>query len=118
MEGEIPPDDSIPVLVSRLIDDSKQFLRAEIRLYRARLFTRLPSARNAVILLVGAVLLIQAVLVAALVGLLMVLRQALGPAWATAIVVVVGFLLAGIMAWSAAIQLHKATQIKEKGDHR
>ena len=88
-------------LVTRLIDDGEEFVRAELKLYRARLFSRLDEARNAIILAVIALSLVQAVMVAALVGVLIVLRRPLGPGGATAVVVVAGLALAGLLglAW-------------------
>ena len=60
--------------------------------------------------------LVQAVIVAALVGLLIVLRPLLGPGGATAVVVVGGLALAGLLAWLGWRQLLKATEIKDKDD--
>jgi cell division protein FtsW (lipid II flippase) len=110
------PDDSIPNLVGRLIDDGEEFVRAELKLYRARALARLDSARNAIILVVIALSLAQAVIVAALVGALILLRPEVGPGWATAIVVVGGLALAGLLAWLALRQVKKATEIKDKAD--
>ncbi|HEX7848135.1 MAG TPA: phage holin family protein [Sphingomonas sp.] len=118
MEGEPQPDDSITSLVGRLIDDGENFVRAEVKLYRARLFSRLDEARNAILLAIGALVLAQAVLVAALVGLLMTLRWLVGPGWATLIVVGGGLLVTAIMAWSAWLLVKKATEIKDKDQRR
>ena len=79
----------------------RSFVRAELKLYRARLFSRLDEARNAIILAVIALSLVQAVMVAALVGLLIVLRPVIGPGGATAVVVVAGLALAGCWRGSA-----------------
>lgn len=113
-EGPPPPTESIASLVTRLIDDGEDFVRAQLKLYRARLFARLDGARNAIILAVIALSLVQAVMVAALVGLLIVLRQPLGPGGATAVVVVVGLALAGLLAWLAFLQLRSATAMNDK----
>lgn len=117
MEEEQPPEqESIPALVSRLIDDGEGFVRAELKLYRARLFSRLDGARNAIVLIVIALSLVQATIVAALVGLLIILRPLIGPGGATAVVVVAGLGIAGLLALLAWRFLLKATEIKEKDD--
>jgi len=113
VEEEPSPDDSVATLVGRLIDDGEGFVRAELSLYRARLFSRLDSARNAIILIVIALSLAQAVIVAALVGALILLRPVVGPGWSTAIVVVAGLALAGLLGWLAIQQLKRATEIGE-----
>lgn len=119
MEEEQPPQqESIPALVSRLIDDGEGFVRAELKLYRARLFSRLDDARNAIVLAVIALSLAQAVIVAALVGLLIILRPVLGPAGATGAVVVGGLALAGLLGWLGWRSLLKATEIKDKDERR
>ena len=116
MEGEPQPEDSITSLVSRLIDDGEQFVRAELKLYRARLFSRLDEVRNAILLGIGALVLAQSVVVAALVGLLMTMRWLVGPGWATLIVVGGGLLVVAAMAWMAWLLVKKATEIKDKDD--
>ncbi|HEX4693373.1 phage holin family protein [Sphingomonas sp.] len=119
MEGPPPPqDESIPTLVTRLIDEGEEFVRAELRLYRARVLSRVDEARNAIILAVIAFSLAQAVLVAALVGLLIVLRPLLGPGGATGVVIVLGLALAGLLGFMAWRQLLKATEIKEKDSRK
>ncbi len=119
MEEETPPEqESISALVSRLVDDGEVFVRAELKLYRARLFARLDDARNAVILAVIALSLAQAVIVAALVGLLIVLRPLLGAGGATATVVVAGLCVAALLAYLAWRLVLKATEIRDKDDRR
>lgn len=116
MEGEPQPEDSIPQLVSRLIDDGEQFVRAELKLYRARLFSRLDEVRNAILLGIGALVLAQAILVAGLVGILLTLRPYTGTALATLIMVVLGLLTTALMAWLAYRLIKRATEIKDRDD--
>jgi cell division protein FtsW (lipid II flippase) len=103
-------------LVGRLVDDGEQFLRAELKLYRARLFARLDEVRSAIILGVGAVALIQAVLVAALVGLLLALLPLVGTPLAVLIVIATGLAVAASMAWLAWRLIVRATEIKDKDE--
>lgn len=113
MEGEPKPDDSIPSLAARLIDDGEEFVRSQIKLYRARLFVRLDAVRTAIALFVVALSLVQAVIVAALVGLMVLLREHLSIVWATVIVVLAGLALAGLLAWIGLRLLKRATEIRD-----
>jgi hypothetical protein len=114
VEGEPKPEESIPQLVSRLIDDGEQFVRAELKLYRARLFSRLGEARTAILLGIGALVLAQAVLVATLVGVLLTLQRLVGPELATLIMVVAGMSVTALMAWLAWRLIKRATAIDDK----
>ena len=116
MEGEPQSEDSITSLVSRLIDDGEQFVRAELKLYRARLFARLADLRTAILLGIGALVLAQAVLVAALVGLLLTLREVVGQGWAALIVVGCGLAITVAMGWVAWVLVRRATEIKDKDE--
>ncbi len=116
MEGEPSPEDSIPSLVSRLIDDGEHFVRAELKLYRARLFSRLDEVRNAILLGIGAIVLAQAILVAGLVGVLLTLRPYTGTALATLIMVVLGLAITALMAWLAYRLIKRATEIQDKDE--
>ena len=117
MEGEKPPaEESITALVTQLIDDGEQFVRSELRLYRARLFARIDDARAAILLGLGALILAQAVLIAALVGILLALRKYVGPELATVILLVVGIAGAALMGGIAYRLLRKATDIKDKDE--
>lgn len=116
MEGDPQPEDSITSLVSRLIDDGEQFVRSELKLYRARLFARIDDLRTAILLGIGALVLAQAVLVAGLVGLLLTLRELVGQGWAALIVVGCGLVITAGMAWLAWILVRRATEIKDKDE--
>ena len=103
-----PPEESIAALAGRLVDDGKQFVRAEVALYRARLMPRIGNIRNAAILGVTALFLLQAILTAALVGLILILLPATGAGGATAIVVVGGLAVTALLGWLAWTQLRGA----------
>lgn len=108
MAGGPTPDESIPSLVARLVDEGKQFARAEVNFYRARLTPRVAEARNAAILAVVALSLAQALIVAGLVGLILWLARWWGPGGATAAVIGGGLLVVALLAWLAMGQAKKA----------
>src|SRR3954467_4183712 len=90
-------ESSIGELFGRLAEDAKAFARAEAGLYRAIAVRRAGLARNGAIALVVALLLVNAALVALLVGLAMQLAAWVGPALGGLIVflvsAVIGFAL-------------------------
>ncbi len=109
-------DASIAALFSRVIDDGERFVAAGLRLYRARLLTRLSAARWAAMLLLGALFLAQSTVVALLVGLVLALRQALGIIGATAAVTGGALAVAMLLVAVAVSQLRRATAIDPAHD--
>ncbi|MGJ3648778.1 phage holin family protein [Sphingomonas sp. GlSt437] len=109
-----PADDSFVALFTRLVDDVEDFVRAEVQLYRVELFSRLREGRTAIILIAVAFFLGQAALVALLVGLVATLRGPLGPAGATAVVVLGALAIAAVLGWVAMQRLRDATKIKDR----
>lgn len=107
-------DDSIVALFTRLIDDAERFVRAELRLYRASLFSRLADARVAIIMLLTSFLIAQSAIIALLVGLVVILRPSLGAVGATATVVGGGVVTAALLAWLAIEKIRKLTNIRDK----
>lgn len=118
VEQQPSPGESIPALVTQLIDDGKQFARSELNFYRTLVMSRVGEARNGIILVVAALSLIHAVLVAALVGLVLVLTPLIGPGGATATVVLLGLALTGLLGWLGWLQLSKAIAGKDKGERK
>jgi hypothetical protein len=90
-------DGSIGELFGRLTEDGKAYARAEANLYRTIAMRRLGQARNGAIALVAALFLVNAALIALLVGFALQLAKWIGPALGGLaiflIVGVVGFLL-------------------------
>ena len=90
-------DPSIGELFGRLAEDGKAYARAEIGLYRTIAARRVGKARNGAIALVAALFLVNAALIALLVGFALQLAQWIGPALGGLavflIVGVIGFLL-------------------------
>jgi len=101
------PDDeldraSLGGLFSRLVEDTEQLVRAELRVYREALLARLLRARLAVALLVIAALIVGASATALLVGIAIALGRAIGPIAACFVVGIGGLALAGLLAWLGA----------------
>ncbi len=111
-----PDEGGIVALFLRLIDDAERFVRAEMRLYRAQLFDKLRQARSAILLGVVAFLLAQSAIITTLVGLVLILRHAVGLEWAVVIVVVGGFAVAGLLVHIAVTKVRKLTEIRERAD--
>lgn len=109
--GALDSDEaSIPLLARQLVDDGKDFVQAEIALYRARFSARLGNAKTAAILAVVAIALAQGVLIAGLVGLVLILTAIVGAACATAIVVLAGLAIIAVLAFVAVRLLRKAIE--------
>ncbi len=106
-------EESFVALFERLVDDSEQFVLAELQLYRARLFERLKEGLIAIAMIAIAFFLAQSALVALLVGLVATLREPLGPAGATATVVLVALAIAGLLLWLGLQLLRKATEVRK-----
>lgn len=95
----VADDDGIGALLTRVVADAQQVVRAEIDLQKARAAAKISAARNGAILLVAALMVGSLALIGLVVGALLILQRPLGPAWAT--VIVAGVLLAatGLLGW-------------------
>ena len=91
-------DDNVATLMTRLVDDTRSLASAEIALYKARIGERTSAYKNAAIFFAAAGVLALAALIALLVGLIMSIATLVGPGFATAIVVGVVLIVAGILA--------------------
>lgn len=91
------PESSIGELFGRLAEDGKAFAAAEVGLYKAVALRRVGRAKNGAIALVAALFLVNAALIALLVGFAMQLAKWVGPALGGLIVFIVvgviGFVL-------------------------
>jgi hypothetical protein len=94
MPGEIKeiieqdaPRPTLSALFARLIEEGGAFLRANLLLYRAQATKKAFSAGIIVALVGGAIMLVQAVIVALLVGLIIILAPIVGACWSVFIVV-------------------------------
>lgn len=98
----LPPDESIGTLITRVVDDAKAFVAAEIALYRAKAMASVAPLKMVAILGVTAIVLVNAAVITLLVGLILTLQTLVGPGWATLIVVLGTLAIAGLLGWLAA----------------
>ena len=108
MADPAPGEDGIGPLLGRLIDDTRQLARAEIALLRARIAFRFGEARTGLLLAVAALLIAQTALGGLVVGLILIVAAALGPLWATLIVIGTALALAALLGWIAIGKLSRA----------
>lgn len=87
------PRPSLSALILRLIAEGEAFLRAEIKLYMARATQKAISAGYIVGLVVGAIMLLQALMVVILIGIVMTISPKFGIGWAVTIVAFVTLVL-------------------------
>jgi len=90
-----PTEPTIGELFGRLADEGKAFARAEANLYRVIAMRRVGLARNGAIALVAALFLVNAALVAFMVGLALQIAKWTGPALGGLIL----FVLVGIIGF-------------------
>jgi hypothetical protein len=96
------PSESIGELLSRLVGDARESIRAEVGLYRAQILNWIARvAAFGVITL----MLVNAAIIALIVGLLLIAQCNVGPIWATVIVVVGTLICAALFGWLALRQL-------------
>ena len=95
-----PAEPTIGELFGRLSEEGKAFARAEANLYRAIAMRRVGLAKNGAIALVAALFLVNAALVAFMVGLALQLAKWVGPALGGLILfVIVGLLGYGLVRY-------------------
>src|ERR1700754_243536 len=95
----------LPALIGQLFEDALALARAEVRLGKARAYDLLRRSRTALVLLVGALLLVQAAVIALVLGLVLTLVPLVGPAFAGLILMAAALLLAALLAWLAVRQI-------------
>lgn len=103
--GEAP---GVTKLVGQLVDDTRDVVRTEIALIKAKVNERVTAYKGAVIFLVAAGVLALEALGALLVGLILTLATLVGPGWATLIVVGAVFAAAGVLAYLGIKKLSPA----------
>lgn len=90
-------DESVSTLVSRLVAESRALASAEVEVYKAKAGERIAAYKSAAIFFAAAAVLALSAVTALLVGLIMTLATLVGPGWATAIVVIAVFAVAGVL---------------------
>lgn len=108
-----PDDEGVGALISRAVAEGRDYASAEIGYWRALLADRFADVRGTVILGVAALLVINAAVIALILGLLLVLSPLIGPGGATAIVVIVALAVAGLLGWMAMKRLQRVTRSRD-----
>lgn len=101
-------NETLPELVSRVVDDAKEVARAEIDLVKAQAAAKLVGYRAAAILFASAALLAVAAVIGLVLGLILTIAQYWGAGWATLTVVGGFLLLAGLLGWLGTRRLKQA----------
>lgn len=98
-------DESVPALLTRLVEETRQLAGAEVALIKVRVGSRVTAYRSAAIFFAVAGVLALAAVIALLVGAILTLATRVGPGWATVIVVVVTLLIAGVLGFVGSNKL-------------
>lgn|GEM_PF-1163781 len=117
-KGTPDEDVSIGDLLSRLIDDTEQFVRAEFSLYRAQAIKRFSQSRGAIGMAVVALVILQAAVIALLVGAIIALAPVIGGFWAMVLVLVVAIGVATLLLSIAWRKLRAAMFTAENARER
>lgn len=106
----VEDDESIGVVFTRLVDSGKDYAQAEVNRQRFKAGLIGSAARDVVVLLGVAMILVFASIVALLVGLIITLSPMLSPMGATAAVVVGALILATLFALGAKSRVGKTKE--------
>jgi hypothetical protein len=107
MVTQPPPEPGIGALAGNLVEDGRAYAMAEVAVYRAKAVAWLGEAKFVAIFGAAALVLVNAAIIALLVGLLLTLAPRVGPGWATVIVVGGTLVLAGLLGWFALRHIRK-----------
>ena len=107
---------SLPDLFVELIGDGRNWVNAEIAVYREEARRRLIIAGIGIGLIMLAAALVAGTLVTLLVSVVFALGPIVGAGWATAIVIAVALLIAAIAAQAGRLQLRKLMRGEEIGE--
>ena len=107
---------SLPDLFVELIGDGRNWVNAEIAVYREEARRRLIIAGIGIGLIMLAAALVAGTLVTLLVSVVFALGPIVGAGWATTIVIAVALLIAAIAAQAGRLQLRKLTRGEKIGE--
>ncbi|ODU21492.1 MAG: hypothetical protein ABS87_06595 [Sphingomonas sp. SCN 67-18] len=109
-EEQLPGKDDVSIadLLVRLVDETDDFVRAELGLFRAQALRRLTRSRGALAMALIGIVIVQASVIALLVGLIFALAPHVGPLAATLIVLAVALGIAGMLIATAWRQIREA----------
>ena len=91
-------EEKLSTLIVGFADDTRDLVKAEVDLVKARVGERVAAYKSAVIFLAIAGVLALSALIALLVGLIMTVATLVGPGFATVIVIVATLVIAGVLA--------------------
>lgn len=110
MEQPEPDDAAIGVVIARLVDDARAYVRAELDYAGAVVADRLALARRALLFVSIAAVLVIAAAIALVVGLVLALAGLIGAGWATLVVVAVTLAVAALFGWAGVRRFGRATR--------
>lgn len=99
---EVDEPESLRELVGRVIDNAKAYVKAEVTLAKQTATTKAGQAGPAVVMVVVAVLLLQAAITVLAAALGLLLARWLGPAGGLAVAALLVVVIAGLLVWFAA----------------
>ncbi len=105
MDQRHTDNDSIGGLAKRLAKDGRDYLSAEVDVYRQKALSWIPPVRLAAGLAIGALMLAQAAATTLLVFLGFWLALWLGPMGGGIVAAIIGLAIAGLSAWIAVRQI-------------
>jgi hypothetical protein len=116
--SELEPEKEHPgiaALITQLGDDARSFASSEMRWIKAEAGERAGHIAPALVLLIAAASLGAGSLIALLIGLILLLQDALGLGGAVAAVVAGGLVLAGLLGWLGGRRLKRIVRPLDGG---
>lgn len=118
MVPEAPVDDedhTLGALIARVVVDAKAYIGAEIALYREQATIVLGGVRGAAVMIGIALVLAIGASMLLLVALMLALAPLIGVAWSALLVALLSAAVAGVLGWLAARRVSAALSQLGKG---